>query len=108
MIGRAGDTEHFHSDLHLLPDAQLGFFISYNSAGKTSNREAVWHAFLDRLPALPASGGRPGCRQGRGHSIVVLPLHSQPSFANNSCEGIYGREKPTYTATGMVRSASAT
>ncbi len=50
IIGHAGDTDYFHSDLHLMPDAQLGFFISYNSAGKgeISAREAVWHAFLDR------------------------------------------------------------
>jgi hypothetical protein len=36
--------------LHLVLDAQVGFFVSYNSAGKgeVSNREAVWHAFLDR------------------------------------------------------------
>lgn len=50
IIGHAGDTDYFHSDLHLIPDAQVGFFISYNSAGKgeSSAREAVWHAFLDR------------------------------------------------------------
>lgn len=50
IIGHGGDTDYFHSDLHLVPDAQVGFFVSYNSAGKgeVSNREAVWHAFLDR------------------------------------------------------------
>src|SRR5438445_13162560 len=50
IIGHAGDTQYFHSDLHLIPDAGIGFFISYNSAGKgeTRAREAVWHAFLDR------------------------------------------------------------
>jgi CubicO group peptidase (beta-lactamase class C family) len=50
IIGHAGDTQYFHSDLHLILDSGVGFFISYNSAGKgeTSNREALWHAFLDR------------------------------------------------------------
>lgn len=50
IIGHAGDTQYFHSDLHLIPDAGIGFFISYNSAGKGEGRprEAVWHAFLDR------------------------------------------------------------
>ena len=50
IIGHAGDTQYFHSDLHLILDAGIGFFISYNSAGKgeTRAREAVWHAFLDR------------------------------------------------------------
>ena len=50
IIGHAGDTQYFHSDLHLIPDAGLGFFVSYNSAGKgeARARETVWHAFLDR------------------------------------------------------------
>jgi CubicO group peptidase (beta-lactamase class C family) len=57
IIGHAGDTQYFHSDLHLIPDAGVGFFISYNSAGKgeVRGREAVWHAFLDRyFPYQPA------------------------------------------------------
>jgi CubicO group peptidase (beta-lactamase class C family) len=56
IIGHAGDTQYFHSDLHLIPDAGIGFFISYNSAGKGEirSREAVWHAFLDRyFPYTP-------------------------------------------------------
>jgi hypothetical protein len=66
IIGHAGDTGYFHSDLHLMPDAGIGFFISYNSAGKgeISGREAVWHAFLDRyfpydprpMPAQTSAG----------------------------------------------------
>lgn len=57
IIGHAGDTQYFHSDLHLILDAGVGFFISYNSAGKgeARAREAVWHAFLDRyFPYEPA------------------------------------------------------
>jgi len=50
IIGHAGDTDYFHSDLHLVLDQQVGFFVSYNSAGKgeISPRDALWHAFLDR------------------------------------------------------------
>lgn len=50
IIGHGGDTECFHTDLHLIPDASLGFFISYNSAGKGEifPRTAVWEKFLDR------------------------------------------------------------
>lgn len=61
IIGHAGDTDYFHSDLHLMPDAQLGFFISYNSAGKgeISAREAVWHAFLDRYFPIELKDGSP-------------------------------------------------
>lgn len=50
IIGHGGDTQYFHSDLHLILDANVGFFVSYNSAGKgeISPRTAVFHAFLDR------------------------------------------------------------
>jgi len=64
IIGHGGDTQHFHSDLHLIPDAGVGFFISYNSAGKgeISPRTAVWEQFLDRYfpyqPAEPATISR--------------------------------------------------
>jgi CubicO group peptidase (beta-lactamase class C family) len=50
IIGHAGDTEYFHSDLHLMADAGLGFFVSYNSGGKGENspRTTLWQAVLDR------------------------------------------------------------
>jgi hypothetical protein len=77
IFGHGGDTEYFHSDLHLMPDAQLGFFVSYNSAGKgeTSDREAVWHAFLDRYfpyepPAGTAPNSSPDIQSLSGHYIV--------------------------------------
>jgi len=57
IIGHAGDTQYFHSDLHLILDSGVGLFLSYNSAGKsgTRAREAVRHAFLDRYcPYEPA------------------------------------------------------
>jgi CubicO group peptidase (beta-lactamase class C family) len=60
IISHGGDTEWFHSDLHLVPDAGLGFFVSYNSAGKgeISSRTQLWESFLDRYypytpPATP-------------------------------------------------------
>lgn len=60
IIGHAGDTICFHTDLHLLLNDGVGFFVSYNSPGKgISNRTALWHKFLDRyfpyeIPAAPA------------------------------------------------------
>ncbi|REJ78718.1 MAG: class A beta-lactamase-related serine hydrolase [Acidobacteria bacterium] len=50
IIGHGGDTIAFHSDLHLIPEKNVGFFISYNSGGKgeVSGRTIVWEGFLDR------------------------------------------------------------
>ncbi len=62
IIGHAGDTLAFHSDLHLMVDDGVGFFVSYNSAGTgvVSPRTALWHAFLDRyLPWQPPAATKP-------------------------------------------------
>jgi CubicO group peptidase (beta-lactamase class C family) len=59
IIGHGGDTQWFHSDMHLMLDQQLGFFVSYNSAGKgdVSPRSALWRHFLDRYyPYTPPAG----------------------------------------------------
>jgi CubicO group peptidase (beta-lactamase class C family) len=56
IIGHGGDTVYFHSDLHLMVDNGIGFFVSYNSAGKgdISPRTALWEHFLDRyFPYTP-------------------------------------------------------
>ncbi len=51
IIGHAGDTDPFHSDLHLLLDKHVGLFMSFNSLGKAGEadkvRTAVFRAFLD-------------------------------------------------------------
>jgi CubicO group peptidase (beta-lactamase class C family) len=52
IIGHGGDTEAFHSDLHLLPNKNVGFFVSFNSPGKAGAveevRNDVFKLFLDR------------------------------------------------------------
>jgi len=56
IIGHAGDTEVFHSDLHLMLDDNVGFFVSYNSAGRddASPREVLFQKVLDRYFPGPA------------------------------------------------------
>ena len=50
VIGHGGDTVVFHSDLHLILDQKVGFFVSYNSGGRgdSAPRGPLWRAFLDR------------------------------------------------------------
>ena len=52
IIGHAGDTAAFHSDMHLLLDQHVGVFMSFNSPGKQGEagrlRTAIFRAFLDR------------------------------------------------------------
>ena len=52
IIAHAGDTAAFHSDMHLLLDKDVGFFISLNSLGTDGAAEnvrtGIFRAFLDR------------------------------------------------------------
>ncbi len=93
IIGHGGDTIQFHSDLHLIPESGVGFFVSYNSGGKgeTSLRTILWQAFLDRYfpdtrPEMPTletakessaavSGNYMISRRSEGsflHSLAIL------------------------------------
>src|SRR6266481_6182507 len=55
-IGHGGDTVYFHSDMVLVPDAHVGYFISYNSLGKNigGGRGEILRAFMNRY--FPNSG----------------------------------------------------
>jgi hypothetical protein len=51
IIGHGGDTEQFHSDLHLILDANVGFYVSYNSSGRredVSPRSVLFDKFMVR------------------------------------------------------------
>ena len=54
-IGHGGDTVYFHSDMVLVPDAHVGYFISYNSLGKNigGGRGEILRAFMNRYFANP-------------------------------------------------------
>jgi CubicO group peptidase (beta-lactamase class C family) len=49
-IGHGGDTVYFHSDMVLVPEAHVGYFISYNSLGKNvgGGRGEILRAFMNR------------------------------------------------------------
>ena len=56
VIGHGGDTIYFHSDMVLVPDAHIGYFLSYNSLGKNvgGGRGEVQRAFMSRY--FPSQG----------------------------------------------------
>ena len=56
VIAHGGDTELFHSDLHLVLQPNVGLFVSYNSAGRGegSARSILLAKFMDRyFPHTP-------------------------------------------------------
>lgn len=51
-VGHGGDTNLFHSDLILLPDDDIGIYVSFNSPGRHEQgkwlRERLYQGFADR------------------------------------------------------------
>src|SRR5215213_484285 len=60
IIGWGGDTDLFHSGLSLLPEENVGLFVSYNGASGEEAPAQLPDAFLDRYYPVPDSpAGKP-------------------------------------------------
>ena len=81
IIGHGGDLQRFHSDLHLILDANTGFFISYNSKGIGDlglDRQRLLQMFMDRyFPMMSAA------------SSVVSKSTNEAATSNPDVAGIY-------------------
>src|SRR5216110_1380036 len=107
IIAHGGDTVYFHSDMVLVPDAHVGYFISYNSLGKNigGGRGEVLRAFTNRYFPRPGepkanvdpntakidgravSGVYEGTRRGETTLLKLLALLDQFSV-NSDKEGV--------------------
>jgi len=70
-VGHAGNTEFFHSDLHLVPALRLGIFLSISGGDHAATghlRQALYHGIMDRyfpgVPAAPTTGAGDGAAPG--------------------------------------------
>jgi CubicO group peptidase (beta-lactamase class C family) len=60
VLHHGGDTFLFHTALYLVPEENVGFYVSYNGAGGIMAREQLFRAFMDRyyaverIPTAPA------------------------------------------------------
>jgi len=80
IIGHGGDTIYFHSDMHLMLEDGVGFFVSYNSAGKgeISERTALWEHFLDRyFPYTPPAVEKLSTAEADAHRVAGKYLTSR-------------------------------
>jgi CubicO group peptidase (beta-lactamase class C family) len=88
IISHAGDTGQFHTDLHLMADQKLGFFVSYNSLGRTefnagTARAALWDKFLDRYyPYTPPPATVPATAMGDARLVIGSYISSRRSQTN--------------------------
>ncbi len=106
IIGHGGDTEYFHSDLHLILDANVGFFISYNSAGRhaTDARGVLFDMFLDRyFPYTIPSASKPADAAGDAKLVAGEYISSRRPVTNIlSFLGFLGNATVTPAADGTI------
>lgn len=85
IIGHGGDTMWFHSDLMLIPSADVGFFVSYNSAGtgQIDPRSALFNQFLTRyFPYTPPAAHPPASAIQDAKMLAGQYRSSRGSFTN--------------------------
>jgi CubicO group peptidase (beta-lactamase class C family) len=106
IIGHGGDTQYFHSDLHLIQDANVGFFVSYNSAGRgaENNRKVLFDSFLDRyFPYTISAAPKPGDAAGDAKSVAGEYITSRRPVTNVlSFIGFLGNLKVTPGKDGTI------
>ncbi|HWN07654.1 MAG TPA: serine hydrolase domain-containing protein [Steroidobacteraceae bacterium] len=75
IISHGGDTQYFHSDLHLFVDDGVGYFISFNAGGKEGAvgaiREAFYRNFADRYFPGPAVQGEIDEETAKAHAAEI-------------------------------------
>jgi CubicO group peptidase (beta-lactamase class C family) len=83
LIEHGGDTNYFHSQLALIPDKNVGWFVSYNTVPGGS-REQLFHAFLNRF--YPASA-----------PLAELKPSADALKRLKKVSGVYGVTRRSYT-----------
>ena len=88
IISHGGDTQYFHSDLHLFVDDGVGYFISFSSAGKEGAvgplREAFYRSFADRYFPGPAVEGKVDEATAKAHAAEIAGSYISSRRAETS------------------------
>ncbi len=78
IIGHGGDTEYFHSNLHLILDQNVGFFISVNSLGKADGYVDIFQKFMDRyFPYTPPPADKVSDPKGDAQKVEGFYIPSR-------------------------------
>ncbi len=86
VVGHAGDTVAFHSDLHLIPDAGVGVFYSQNSAGKENSgiRGPLFRQFMDRYFPAPAAPVEPTLASAKTDGALAAGMYESSRRSESS------------------------
>jgi len=77
VIGHLGDTEFFHTSLHLLMKENVGIYFSFNSGGREGQvqtlRWSLFEDFADRyFPANTAADAPPDAKTAAEHAALMV------------------------------------
>jgi CubicO group peptidase (beta-lactamase class C family) len=109
VIAHLGDTEHFHTSLHLFLKENVGFYVSFNSPGKAGAvgalRGALFEDFADRYLPNEEKNGSVDAKTAAAHAALmqghwVNSRGSQSSFI--SALGLLGQTKVGVDAKGKL------
>jgi len=89
VIGHLGDTEFFHTSLHLFMKENVGIYFSFNSAGHEAIvqtlRTSLFEDFADRyFPAAAATDGVVDAKTAAEHAALMVGnwQNSRTSWSN--------------------------
>ena len=75
VIGHLGDTNYFHTSLHLFLKEGVGFYVSFNSPGKDgaagSLRTALFDDFADRYFPVPEAAAQVDAKTAAAHAAML-------------------------------------
>ena len=75
VIGHLGDTDYFHTSLHLFLGENVGFYVSFNSLGKEGAahnlRGALFQDFADRYFPAPRPVSRVDAATAAAHAALL-------------------------------------
>jgi CubicO group peptidase (beta-lactamase class C family) len=109
VIGHLGDTETFHTSLHLFLKENVGFYVSFNSLGKEGAagklRGALFDDFADRYFPAKQDTQRVDAKTAANHAAMlagtwVESRGSQSSFI--AALGLLGQTKVAVNAKGEL------
>ena len=103
IIGHGGDTQWFHSNLHLFLDDGVGLFVSMNSGGKEGAsgdiRNALFEQFTDRYLPGPTLDGNVDAKTAAEHARMISGVYDISRRMDSSFFKLLGLAGPTKVTT---------
>ncbi|HEU4517583.1 MAG TPA: serine hydrolase domain-containing protein, partial [Steroidobacteraceae bacterium] len=103
IIGHGGDTQWFHSNLHLFLDDGVGLFVSMNSGGKEGAsgdiRNALFEQFTDRYLPGPTLDGAVDANTAAEHARMISGVYDISRRMDSSFFKLMSLAGPTKVTT---------